>query len=79
MNAARPFRMRAIKSAPEAPAVMKCSPGIKPLYHWIEVSGDRFQSYRINNHCVPLISDDARIRVDQRKGGDGLRAFPAVC
>jgi hypothetical protein len=60
-----PFRMRQIKSAPGAPAVMAQLPQIKPLHHWLEVGGVRFQSYRIHSNSVPLISDDGRIRVDK--------------
>lgn len=62
-----PFRMRAIKSAVGAPAVMAQLARIKPLYHWLEVGGVRFQSYRIHSHCIPLISDDGRIRVEEQE------------
>jgi len=60
-----PFRMRRTKRAPGSPAVLEQSPNLRPLYHWIEVGGVRFQSYRVNSHCIPLISDDGRIRVDE--------------
>lgn len=59
-----PFRMRPIKCAPGAPAVLKKWPRLRPLYHWIEVGGVRFQSYRVDNYRVPLISDDARIMIE---------------
>ena len=62
-----PFRMRAIKSAVGAPAVMAQLPRVKPLHHWLEVGGVRFQSYRIHSNCIPLISADGRIRVDEQE------------
>lgn len=64
---ATPYGMRRTRCAPGAPAVMSQSPGIRPLYHWIEVGGVRFQSYRVRSNCIPLISDDGRIRVDRQE------------
>jgi hypothetical protein len=58
--------MRAIKSAVGAAAVMAQLPRVKPLHHWLEVAGVRFQSYRIHSNCIPLISDDGRIRVEEQ-------------
>ena len=60
-----PMRMRRLVRAPGAPAVMAKWPGLRPLYHWQTIDGVRFQSYRINSHQIPLISDDARIRIDR--------------
>ncbi|MBS0240307.1 MAG: hypothetical protein JSR89_17980 [Proteobacteria bacterium] len=40
-------------------------PRSSPLYHWLIVDGVRFQSYRADAHRTPLISDDARIRIEQ--------------
>ena len=51
--------------APGAPAVMAKWPSLRPLYHWQTIDGVRFQSYRIDFHRIPLISDDARIRIDR--------------
>ena len=40
-------------------------PGLRPLHHWQTIEGVRFQSYRIDSHRVPLISDDSRISIQQ--------------
>ncbi len=61
-----PYRMRRTKVAPGSPIVMAKRPDIRPLYHWIEVDGVRFQSYRWDSRTIPLISDDGRISVLQR-------------
>lgn len=60
-----PMPMRGLAPAPGAPAVMAKSPSLHPLYHWLTVDGVRFQSYRAGAHSTPLISDDARIRVER--------------
>lgn len=60
-----PMPMREIVPAPGAPSVMAKRPGLRPLYHWQTIDGVRFQSYRIDAHRVPLISDDGRISVQQ--------------
>ena len=60
-----PMPMRRLVAAPGAPAVMAKWPGLRPLYHWQIIEGVRFQSYRIDSHRIPLISDDARISVQQ--------------
>lgn len=56
-----PMPRRPIAVAQGAPRVMAKWPHLRPLYHWLEVDGVRFQSYR-GRHPV-LISDDARIVV----------------
>lgn len=58
-----PMPMRDLAPARGAPAVMAKWPALRPLYHWLTVNGVRFQSYRTDAHRTPLISDDARIRV----------------
>ncbi len=60
-----PMRMRNLVPAPGAPAVTAKWPTLHPLYHWLTVDGVRFQSYRAGAHRTPLISDDARIRVER--------------
>jgi hypothetical protein len=60
-----PMPTRRLVPAPGAPAVMAKWPGLRPLYHWQTIDGVRFQSYRIDSHRIPLISDDARIRIDR--------------
>ena len=61
-----PYRMRRTKAAPGAAAVMAKWPSLRPLYHWIAIDGVRFQSYRADQHRTPMISDDARIRIEGR-------------
>ena len=34
---------------------------------WLTVDGIGFQSYRANVHSTPLISDDARIRIEHHE------------
>jgi len=63
-----PMPMRDLAPAPGAPAVMAKWPTLHPLYHWLTVDGVRFQSYRADTYRTPLISDDARIRIE--KHGD---------
>lgn len=60
-----PMPMRGLAAASGAPAVMAKWPTLHPLYHWLTVDGVRFQSYRVDAHNTPVISDDARIRVQQ--------------
>ena len=60
-----PMPMRTLVPAPGAPAVMAKWPGLRPLYHRQTIDGVRFQSYRINSHRIPLISDDTRTRIDR--------------
>lgn len=60
-----PMPIREIAPAPGALAVMAKWPNLRPLYHWQTIDGVRFQSYRAGTHSKPLISDDARIRVDR--------------
>jgi hypothetical protein len=61
-----PFRMRRVRPAEGAPAVMAKHPHYRPLHHWLEVDGVRLQSYRADVHDVPMISDDGRIAVRER-------------
>ena len=35
------------------------------MHHWQTIEGVRFQSYRIDSHRVPLISDNSRISIQQ--------------
>ena len=60
-----PMPMRDLAPASGAPAVMAKWPTLHPLYHWQTVEGVRFQSYRAGPYRTPLISDDARIRIEQ--------------
>jgi hypothetical protein len=60
-----PFRMRPIKPALGAPAVLANWAGLRPLHHWQTIEGVRFQSYRAGIHSLPLISDDAKIRIER--------------
>ena len=59
--------MRGLAPTPGAPAVMAKWPTLHPLYHWQIVDGVRFQSYRLDALRTLLISDDARIRIEQRE------------
>lgn len=60
-----PMPMRGLAKASGAPAVMAKWPNLHPLYHWLTVEGVRFQSYRVDVHHTLVISDDARIRIQQ--------------
>ncbi|ADJ24788.1 hypothetical protein Hden_2993 [Hyphomicrobium denitrificans ATCC 51888] len=62
----KPFRMRAIKRARGADAVMEKWPSLRPLHRWLEVDGVRFQYYRATWNRAPLISDDGRIELEER-------------
>lgn len=47
---ATPFRMRPIKCAPGAPAVIAKWPRLRPLYHWIEVGSVKTQKHVLLHH-----------------------------
>ena len=63
---ATPFKMRKIKPAPGAPAVLAKWPALRPLRRWLEVDGMRFQNYGGAWNGTPLISDDGRIVIEER-------------
>lgn len=60
-----PMPVRGLAPAPGAPTVMAKWPTLHPLYHWLTVDDVRFQSYRMDAHNTLVISDDARIRIQQ--------------
>lgn len=60
-----PMPMRRLALASGAPAVMAKWPNLHPLYHSQIVDGVRFQSYRVDAHNTLVISDDARVRIQQ--------------
>jgi len=57
--------MRDLAPASGSPAVMAKWLNLHPLYHWLTVEGMRFQSYRADTYRTALISDNARIRIEQ--------------
>ncbi len=57
--------MCALAPASGAAAVMAKWPKLHPLYHSQIVDGVRFQSYRVDAHFTLVISNDARIRIQQ--------------
>lgn len=67
----KPFRMRPIKRSPGSPAVLVKWPSLHPLYSWLDVDGARFQNCRGKWNRTRLISDDARIEIEQRPRFDG--------
>lgn len=62
----KPFRMRPIRRARGASAVMEKWPSHRPLHRWLEVDGVRFQYYRAAWNRAPLISEDGRIEIEER-------------
>jgi hypothetical protein len=60
-----PYIMRDIAVAKGAPAVIAKHPGARPLHYAITVEGVRAQAYRYCHDNIFVISDDARIEIQQ--------------
>lgn len=59
------FEMRKIAVACRAQAVEAKHPGARPLHYWLKVNDVRVQAHRYRGCGVFLVSDDARITIEQ--------------